>query len=344
MNRNTLVCYEDVRDVFLSRKESVFPMATHLDIGNNYIHNVKTPINNDQGANKSYIDQHVAKTGDTMSGNLNMDGNKIKGSQSGDEATSKDYVLILINSVSSVFLDHAGSLPVTGSLHIGNKKIINLANPSNNADAANKAYIDDHFLKLSGGTLTGTLYLEIIAHVTLDEALNVRTATAYFVQIGNPYVETRFIMVNHKIINLADPTDDKDAVNKQFLEQEIQKSRFKASHKTDQFAYLMQNTLEWPDVTPGGNSFNMTKIADLSPEQGNIHSYNHKVIYTAIIKNSQGGYKYKMGIQCFRLTKEVDYTLCIEILITVYPLWHKSSISIDKTPNLKKSMNEPFAL
>ena len=25
-NRNTLVCYEDVRDVFVSRKESVFPM------------------------------------------------------------------------------------------------------------------------------------------------------------------------------------------------------------------------------------------------------------------------------------------------------------------------------
>ena len=36
-NRKTLVCYEDVRDVFVSRKESVFPMETHLDMGNNYI-------------------------------------------------------------------------------------------------------------------------------------------------------------------------------------------------------------------------------------------------------------------------------------------------------------------
>ena len=33
-SRNTLVCYEDVRDVFVSRKESVFPMATLLDMGN----------------------------------------------------------------------------------------------------------------------------------------------------------------------------------------------------------------------------------------------------------------------------------------------------------------------
>ena len=36
-NRITLVCYEDVRDMFVSRKESVFPMARNLDMGNNFI-------------------------------------------------------------------------------------------------------------------------------------------------------------------------------------------------------------------------------------------------------------------------------------------------------------------
>lgn len=39
----------------------------------------------------------------------------------------------------------------------------------------------------------------------------------------------------------------------------------------------------------GGNSFNMTNIADLSPSKGYFYTYNHKVIYTTIIKNSQGG-------------------------------------------------------
>ena len=78
-----------------------------------------------------------------MSGNLNTSPqNRIKGlpttSLTVDEASSKDYVLTLINSVSSVFLDCAGSLSMTGSLHIGNKKIINLVYPTNNADAAIK--------------------------------------------------------------------------------------------------------------------------------------------------------------------------------------------------------------
>lgn len=49
-SRNTLVCYEDVRDVFVSRKESVFPMQTYLDMGDQFMYNVKTPVNNDQGA------------------------------------------------------------------------------------------------------------------------------------------------------------------------------------------------------------------------------------------------------------------------------------------------------
>ena len=116
-------------------------------------------------------------------------------------------------------------------------------------------------------------------YVTRDETLNVNIATAYFVQTKKTYVETRFKMVNHKIINLADPENDGDAVSKSYLNTVIQESHIKLSHKTNQFAYLMQNTLKWPDLTPGGNSFNMTKIADLSPEQGNIHSYNQSNLH-----------------------------------------------------------------
>ena len=76
-SRNTLVCYKDVRDVFVSRKESVFSMATHLDMGNNYIYNVKKPINNDQGANKSCADTKLSLSGGVMQGNLDTNNNRI---------------------------------------------------------------------------------------------------------------------------------------------------------------------------------------------------------------------------------------------------------------------------
>ena len=38
-----------------------------------------------------------------------------------------------------------------------------------------------------------------------------------------------------------------------------------------------------------------------------------------------------MGINCYQLDKDKDYTLCIEILNSDYQLWHKSVATIDKT-------------
>ena len=38
-----------------------------------------------------------------------------------------------------------------------------------------------------------------------------------------------------------------------------------------------------------------------------------------------------MGINCYQLDKDEDYTVCIEILNSDYQLWHKSVATIDKT-------------
>ena len=132
-------------------------------------------------------------------------------------------------------------------------------------------------------------------------------------------------MVNNKITNLADPQSDKDAIHKQYLE----KSHVKPSHYNNEFKYLMTNKLRRTDLQ--ADSFDITKIDNLMPQDGNYHQYNHKVLYTTIIKDKQGGYSYKMGINCYQLDKDKDYTLCIEILNSDYQLWHKSVATIDKT-------------
>ena len=45
-------------------------------------------------------------------------------------------------------------------------------------------------------------------------------------------------MVSHKIINLGDPSDNKDAVNKQFLKQEVQKSHTKPNYYNNDYKIL----------------------------------------------------------------------------------------------------------
>ena len=75
----------------------------------------------------------------------------------------------------------------------------------------------------------------------------------------------------------------------------------------------------------------MNSIGDLNTSSGNYHTYNKKVIYASIRKNLEGGYKWKLAIQCFPLQKDKEYTLWLEILTTDYQLCHKSAITVDTT-------------
>ena len=131
---------------------------------------------------------------------------------------------------------------------------------------------------------------------------------------------------DHKTLNHRNPTSNSEPATKYYTDNLLQQSQVQPSHYKDPFGYLMSSSNQWTDEIDGGNSFNITKIGDLAPNKGNFHDYNHKVLYMTIIKNSQGGYKYKMGMSFYRLTTNADYTICLEILNTDYQLWHKSQI------------------
>ena len=134
----------------------------------------------------------------------------------------------------------------------------------------------------------------------------------------------------NKIKNLGVPTQDNEAVNKGYVDNLVHHTAVQPSHYKDEFSYLMSSGAQWTDEIDGGVSFVINKIGDLSPSKGNFHDYNHKVIFMSIIKNSQGKYIYKMGINFFRLATNTEYTLCLEILNTDYNLWNNTQISVDK--------------
>ena len=135
----------------------------------------------------------------------------------------------------------------------------------------------------------------------------------------------------NKIENLGLPTQDKEAVNKGYVDYLVHHTSFQPSHYKDEFSYLMSSGSEWTDETDGGNGFVLTKIGDLSPSEGNFHDYNHKVIFLSLVKNnSLNKFKFKMGINFYRLTANTNYTLCLEILNTNYNLWNNSRISVNK--------------
>ena len=299
-------------------------MKTYLDMGDNFIYNVKTPTANDQASNKSYVDttatntinaaalihatkaeldDYLKKDGTTpMTGNLDMDNNRTfnlpapNGPQQPIPLTLTDFK----------YLHVAGTNKMTNHLNMDNKSIIHLRPPTNPTEAATKRYVDDN--KSTAPDLSPYLKKDGTTPMTGD--LNV---------------------ASHKIINLKTPTLDSGATTKEYVDSQLHVSQVQPRHYKDQFS-LMSSSNQWTDEIDGGNSFNITKIDNLPSSKGNFHDYNHKVLYTTIliIKNSQGGYKYKMGINFYRLTANADYTLCLEILNTDYQLWHRSQISVDK--------------
>ena len=296
-----------VDNTFLDRDGS-YPMKGNLNMANNRIFNLPAPNGSNQPTPLAFTDlKYVARDGSsTMTNNLNMDNKKIinlRTPTSNTDAATKKYVDDSIPDTSS-FIKKDGSVSMTSSLNLGNKKIVGLATPTSNTDAATKKYVDDN-----AGSPDLSDYLEKDGTVAMTGNLNVG---------------------NNKIINLSKPTQDNDAVNKDYADKLVHKTAVQPSHYNNQFDYPMSSGSQWTDEIDDRTSFVLKRIGDLAPNQGNFHDYNHKVIFLGINKNTQGGYKYKMGINFYRLNANTDYTLCLEILNTEYALWHKSQISVNK--------------
>ena len=206
------------------------------------------------------------------------------------------------------FLDKHGGDATVGPLNMSNNKITHLANPAANGDAINKSYVDTNFLKPSGGTVTGHIILSNALLVSQYQAISRNTGNAFSVQIINPHVYSRFNTVNNKIINLGDPTYATDGVNLKTLN----KYNIKPSDRTNRFAYLMAPTnglLQWTHLLT--DSIALNSIGDLETTSGSYHTYNKKVIYVSIKKNSEGGYKINgnklSNAIPFKKTKSIPY-------------------------------------
>lgn len=103
-----------------------------------------------------------------------------------------------------------GSSVLTGSLDLGNNKIINLSNPTNNQDAATKNYVDTEIASISFPTSHSDL-----SNLTSDDH------TQYLLVNGTRALTGNLNLSNNKIINLGTPTLDTDAVTKEYVDEQI---------------------------------------------------------------------------------------------------------------------------
>ena len=186
------------------RRSGTNTVTGSLNMTGNTLLNVSNPVNAQDVATKNYVDTNsesdkVSKSGDTMTGHLNMSGNLIIGLPTtyppityiGDEATSWDQTVGLVQDAASILVDKSGDT-MTGNLDMGGNRVMNVPYaPANTSDAANAAYV-------------------------IQGDLDVEQKTV--LRDGTQAMTGNLNMDDHFINNLTNPVNAQDAATKNYVD------------------------------------------------------------------------------------------------------------------------------
>lgn len=139
-----------------------------INLNGNKIINLDYPINNQDGANKKYVDDRISTiSAGSVSGNFTQ-GQLIVGDSGGtligyNTLTYDGSILTLNSTVPSAFVCYGGlsiskDVFVGGTLNVNNNNLLNVAYPINGSDGVNKDYVDNQIANIfntSGTGLTG---------------------------------------------------------------------------------------------------------------------------------------------------------------------------------------------
>lgn len=254
----TLLVQTDTHDVFLddtttSRIQlgdsTKLPLTGgtlkgNLNLGGYRLYNIATPTDSTDAATKGFVDTafqtleselatslsgYLPLKGGTMSGQINMNSNKLIGiadPTADTDAANKSYVDSKLTGLGGSYLPLSGGT-LTGQLHMSSNRITNVATPTEENDAATKAYVDSQF----AGSGTGDFLSSGIVPMT-----------------GN------LQMGSHKIVNLATPTEASDAANKTYVDTQISE----VTSNADSTYAPISHTHNYLPLTGGELSGNLT--------------------------------------------------------------------------------------
>ena len=258
-------------------------------------------------ANKTSLIRYVKKNSPEVGADLDMKGFEVKNMRltpTGDlSATSKKYVDSKLNNKANkndldAYLKLDGTSQMQGNLQMNNKRITRLPEPQLADEPATKSYV--------------TVVMNHLPNLFLDRQ-------------GNSKMLGNIQMNDHRITGLTNPpNNDDEATNKKYVDDNITKSHIKPSHTPKNvFQYLMNDVNEWSSEY----NVKVDKFIDL---QDSPHSWDKRVLKVTQVKNGSN-YRFRVGLQMFRMKTNETYSLMVERYNRDYKTWQREQTFVNGT-------------
>ena len=200
-------------------------------LGKQRIKNLPDPVNDHDAVTKEYVDDTTKNLfideNDNIAFGLNVDmeGNQILGLPEpvqDEEPATKKYV----DDLQTQYIDKRGNIKFDRNINVGNHRIFAVKDPKKDYEATNKKYVDDTITKRLQEEKDNFLPQDPATKEYVDEAIKglaggdlLVSKEGVFIKANGHYRATAPLDIdNHKMENLPDPVDEKDAVNKKYID------------------------------------------------------------------------------------------------------------------------------
>ena len=201
----------------------------------NKLGGLREPLQDGEAANKKYVDDTTKNLfideNDNIAFGLNVDmeGNQVLGlpePTTDQEPATKKYV----DDLQAQNVDEKGNIKFSRNINLDRNRIFSMKEPTKPSEGANKKYVDDTITKRLQEEKDNFLPQDPATKEYVDEAIKglaggdlLVSKEGVFIKANGHYRATAPLDIdNHKMENLPDPVDEKDAVNKKYIDEIVE--------------------------------------------------------------------------------------------------------------------------
>ena len=221
---------DNLKSAFAFRNGEYYAKG-NIYLRKNKLGGLQEPTNDGEAATKKYVDDlitnHFVDENDNIAfgRDVDMEGNQIIGLSeptADHEPATKKYV----DDLQTYQLDRRGNVKFDRNINLDRNRIFSMKEPTKPSEGANKKYVDDTINKRLQEEKDNFLPQDPATKEYVDEAIKglaggdiLVSKEGVFIKANGHYRATAPLDIdNHKMENLPDPVDEKDAVNKKYID------------------------------------------------------------------------------------------------------------------------------